>query len=367
MRTIKVEILFFNIIIRMKIFCSKFGGVFLWKYYLPIFDVGLKGLCNIVILISYNLLFALFIMSPGYLRAEITNRIIAKVNGDIITLHELNDSIKRLTGYSDEDLKLRDNENYHELRRTILDNLINEKIAEQQIGELGIKVMEDDVEDAIEVVKTENKLTQEELIHSLEKEGVTLEEYKEKIKREIERFRLINYEVKSKIVITDEEVKEYYQKHREEYVETYEVKVARCFLKIGNPEDQQEVARVTSLGEEILKKLKGDYSFSELAKTYSQGPAGPEGGSLGWIKLDHLEPTLREKITQLSPGGYTDLVFTPSGLQIIKLVDEKKVGVKPFEEVRDSIFSKLFKEKVEERYAQWLEKLRKKSFIKVLF
>ena len=353
---------------QMRGFCSKYGGSILLKVDRYIFDLRLKKPLNrVTLLISYNLVFVLFILPPGHLWAEITNRIIAKVNGDIITLHELNASMKRLIGFNTEDLKLKDRENYNEVRRTVLDNLINEKITEQQIVRLGIEVTKNDVEEAIEKLKSENHLTQEELVHSLELEGFTFEEYKEKIKREIERFRLINYEVKSKIVITEDEVKEYYQKHKEEYAEACEVKLARFFLKVQNPNDKQEIARLKTLGDEILRSLKEGYSFSELAKTYSQGPAGPEGGDLGWIKLGHLEPTLREKITRLSPGDHTGLDFTTSGLQIIKLVDKKEGGVKPFEEVRDAIYSKLFKEKVEERYAQWLEELRKRSFIKVLF
>jgi len=100
---------------------------------------------------------------------------------------------------------------------------------------------------------------------------------------------------------------------------------------------------------------------------HSQGPAGPEGGHLGWIKASQLEPTLREKIAKLSIGEHTDLDLAPSGFQIIKLVEDKKGGVKPLEKIRDAIYSKLFKEKVEKKYATWLNRLRKESFIKVTF
>jgi peptidyl-prolyl cis-trans isomerase SurA len=78
---------------------------------------------------------------------------------------------------------------------------VNEKITEQQIIKLGIKVTAKNVDEAIEKVKRENNFTQEELIYSLKLDGVTLEEYKDKIEKQIERFRLVNYEVKSKIVI----------------------------------------------------------------------------------------------------------------------------------------------------------------------
>jgi len=319
------------------------------------------------LIILFKLLLVFFALAPGYLWAEITNRIVATVNSDIITLHELNASIKELTGLSAKDLQLRNEKKFYEMRRAILDNLVNEKITEQQIINLGIKVTVKDVEEAIEKVKKENNLTQEELIYNLKLEGVTLKEYKEKIKKEIERFRLVNYEVKSKIVITEEDMKKYYQKHSKEYTEASKVRLARIFLKVKKPDDKQEITHVKSLGKEILRRLKQGHDFSEMARTYSQGPAGPEGGHLGWIKTSQLEPTLRKKIAILSVGDHTDLDIAPSGFQILKLVEEKKRRLNPFEEIQDAIYSKLFKEKVEKRYATWLNKLRKESFIKVIF
>ena len=322
---------------------------------------------TIKVILLFNLLCILFTLTPGYLRAEIANRIVAKVNSDIITLYELNTSIKRLTGLSAEELQLRGEKKFYEVRRAVLDNLINEKIAKQQINKLGIKVTTKDVDVAVEQVKRENGLTQEELIHSLKGEGITLKEYKERLKGEIEHFQLVNYEVKSKIVITEENIKEYYQKHIKEYTEANKVRLARIFLKIRNPDDRQEKAQVKELGREILTRLEQGRDFFEIAKIYSQGPAAQEGGDMGWIKLSQLEPRLREKIAKITPGEHTDLDLVPSGYQIIKLIEEEKERVKPFEDVRDAIYSKLFKEKIGKRYVTWLKKLREKSYIKVIF
>ena len=314
----------------------------------------------------FMLLLILVTVTPGHLRAEITNRIVAIVNSDIITLHELNTSIKRLTGLNSEEFQQRDERNFYEVRRAVLDNLINEKITSEQIIKSGIKVTTKDVDGAIEKVKRENNLTQEELIYSLKQEGITLEEYRERIKRDIERFRLVNYEVKSRIVLTEEDMRDYYQKNTREHREAHKVSLARIFLKVRNPDDREEIDQVKNLGREILGRLKQGHDFFKLARIYSQGPAAVEGGDLGWIKVSQLEPELRRRIAKLSPGEYTDLNLTPSGFQIIRLVEEKKGEIKPFEKVRDAIHSRLFKERVEKRYATWLKRLREESFIKVL-
>jgi len=315
----------------------------------------------------FALFLGVFMLAHGYLLAEVTNRIVAKVNSDIITLHDLNTSIKKLTGSSAKELQRKNEKKFYQIRRAILDKLINQKIAEQQIIKLGIKVTARDVDEAIEKVKRENNFTQESLIHSLKQEGISLKEYKDEIKKEIERFQLVNYEVKSKIVITEEELKKHYQKHANEYTEVPKVRLERIFLKVKSANDKKEIAQVKSVGTEILQKLEQGHDFQGLAKIYSQGPAGPEGGNLGWIEVSQLEPVLKERIRKLSVGEYTDLDFSPSGFQIIKLAEEKKGGLKPFEKIRDAIYSKLFKERVEKRYSTWLNKLRKESFIKITF
>jgi len=306
-------------------------------------------------------------VAPCNLHAEITNRVVATVNSEIITLFELNNSIEEVTGLSVANLRLRDENHFFQVRRAVLNNLINQKITEQQIRKLGIKVTEKDIDEAIEKVKEENNLTQEELLSTLRLEGITLKQYRERVKKEIERSRLVNYEVKSKIVITEEDLRNYYQEHIEAFSETHKVKLARILLKIDNPAHKEGLAAARDLGEQIVRDLEGGANFSDMAKAYSQGPAGPEGGYLGWIPFDQLDPSLKKRIVKLSPGEYTELHRCPYGVQIVQLIDEKKEGVKPFEVVRDAIYSKIFNGKVEDTYAAWLSKLREESFIKVVF
>ncbi len=309
----------------------------------------------------------LALLIPSHFSAEVTDRIVATVNGDIVTLYELNTSIKNLTGMDARELREKDEENFHKVSRAVLNSMINELIADQHANKLGITVAEKDVEEAIERVKIDNELTQEDLIYSLKKEGITFEDYKERIKQEIEQARLVNHEIKSKIVITEAEMKDYYDNHIKDFIEEGEVLLARIFLPVKEPANNDEVAGVKALGNDILGRLNNGKDFFDLAIKYSKGPAAKEGGKLGWIKMKNIEPALREKIENLSPGEHSDLEPIESGFQIVKVLEEKKGKIKQFEDLRSAIRSKLFKEKVEERYAVWLKKLRDESYIKVIF
>jgi peptidyl-prolyl cis-trans isomerase SurA len=304
---------------------------------------------------------------PSDLSADITNRVVATVNSDIITLYELNHSIERMTGRSISNLRQEDESRFYRVRRAVLNSLINNKITEQQIRKLGIKVTERDIDEATEKVKQDNRITQEELLHTLKLEGITMREYRERVKREIERSRLVTYEVKSKIIITEEDLKDYYYNHIEQFSEIHKVRLARILLKTANPADKSGVAKAKEVGNEILRNLEGGSDFSDMARAYSHGPAGPEGGCIGWIPFAQLDPSLKKRIAKLSPGEYTELHKCPYGIQIVKLIDEIEEGIKPFEKVRDAIYSRLYKGKVEEKYAEWLSELREESFIKVVF
>jgi peptidyl-prolyl cis-trans isomerase SurA len=107
------------------------------------------------------------------LAAETCNRVVAIVNDDVITLHELNKKMKEITGLTPEDLRFQDEERYLQTRREVLELIINDRIAQEKIRELGIQVSEEQVDSAVERMKTENKLTQEDLVARLKREGLT--------------------------------------------------------------------------------------------------------------------------------------------------------------------------------------------------
>jgi len=129
----------------------------------------------------------LALLLPSHFRAEVTDRIVAIVNGGIITLYELNTSIKNLTGMDAGQLREKDEENFHKVSRAVLNSMINELIADQHASKLGIMVAEKDVEEAIERVKIDNELTQEDLIYSLKKRELPLRVIKKGLSRKLNK------------------------------------------------------------------------------------------------------------------------------------------------------------------------------------
>lgn len=299
--------------------------------------------------------------------AEVANRVVAFVNNDIITLHELNNEIKKKTGISPKDLKRQDEKAYFETGQKVLSSMIDEKISRDKIKELKIEVAETEVDAAIKKIEQDNRITRDELLEALEKQGVTYKSYRENIRNQIERMRLINYEVKSKIIIREENILEYYNQHKDDFETEEKVRLAAIFLMQRDPLDKAERRSLERKGKKILSRLKDGEIFAELARQFSQGPGANEGGDLGYFKTSQLDPQLTKIVKDMVPGEVSGLIATPSGIKIIKLMEKQQKGVKTLEEARDAIYGDLYLEEVNKQYASWIKELRKKAYTKITF
>ena len=301
------------------------------------------------------------------IRAATLNRIVAVVNDDIITLYELNKKIREMTGTSAEEMRLRDEEKYLETRKKVLELLIDQKIAQRKVQELGIQITEKEVDDAIENVKKNNQWTQEDLVARLKSQGITYKRYREEIRGDLERYDLINYAVNSKIVIREEELKQYYDEHKDDYTVGGKVHLATIILLAQSPEDKEEMDELRAKGQEILDRIKQGEDFAALAREFSKGPGAQEGGDLGTFNTAELDPQLRKICQELPKGGVSDLIIRPNGVQILKMIDKDEGKIKPFEDVKDAIYTILYKQEVDKRYDAWIKELRESSYTRINF
>ena len=295
------------------------------------------------------------------------NRVVAVVNGDVITLHELNKKMKEMTGTSPDNMRLQDEQKFLEMRKKVLGFLIDQKIAQRKVQELGIQITEKEVDDAVERVKRNNQWTQEDLLARLKKEGVTIKSYRDGIRGDLERYQLINYAVNSKIIIREEELKKYYEDHKDEFTSEGRVRIATIILMAKRHGDKKELQGVRKKGEEILARLKQGEDFGALAKEFSQGPAAQQGGDLGTFKTDELDPELRKICQGIPKGGVSELLLRPNGVQILKMVEKDEGKTKAFAEVKDAIYNILYKEEVDQLYKSWIKELRESSYTKITF
>jgi peptidyl-prolyl cis-trans isomerase SurA len=304
--------------------------------------------------------------APPVSPAETCNKVVAVVNDDVITQLELEKKIKEMTGLSVEDLKRNEGPRFAETEHRILELMIDEKITEEKVKELKITVSENQVDAAIKRIKEENHFSDKELLAKLQTGGLTLEKYREKIRKELERMQLIEYEVRSKIIIRDEDVKAYYEQHKKQFSSAKKVRLSTIFLLLKRPDDKEEMRELQDKGQEILERLKRGEDFAELAKKYSEGPGAADGGDLGMFDADQLDPEFRKIVDAIPEGGVSGLITSTKGVQIIKVTHKEVGSVKPLEEVKDAIYSELYHQEINRRYEAWIKELRENSYTRIL-
>ncbi len=299
---------------------------------------------------------------------ELVDRIVAVVNNDIITLYDLNrafapyvKNIKALQ-YPPE----KERETLFKVRQDVLNRLVDDMLADQQIKRVRVTVSEKEINNAIERFKESRQLTDEQLRQGLESQGLSMEEYRKEIKDQILRVKLVNREVRAKIVITKDDIKKYYENHPEKYTGEKKYYLWNLFVKVPSGSGTPEWNSARDQMEALLGRLKQGQSFASLVEESKRSPSGVQGMDLGLYSLADLAEQLRQVVEKMSPGDYSAVLETNFGYQIVYVQNTEDSKAKPLEAVEEEIEQILFKETVDDKYQQWLEQLRVKSHIRII-
>ena len=304
-------------------------------------------------------------------RAEepaIVDRIVAVVNDEIITLYDLNETLKpyeeniQALGYPPEKVR----ETLFKLRADLLSTLVDQKLTDQQIKKNNLTISTQELDRTIERIKESRSYTDEDLRAGLAEQGLTIEEYRENLKKQLLRGKLVNREVKSKIVITSAEIEKYYNEHIEKYAGETKYHLWNIFIRFSQTADESLKQIAFGKMETVLSQLKQGQSFESLAAQAPDSPQSPQGTDLGLYRLDELSPQLRNVVKDMKAGGYSSIIETDSGYQIIYVQKVLVAPPKTLSEVESEIEDVLYNEAIDNRYNTWLSSLRERSHIKII-
>ncbi len=300
---------------------------------------------------------------PFIASAEQIDRIVAIVNEEPVTSFEVEKEQANMTKASEKDPSILDKKAVSS--QAALNSIINRKLIAMKIKELDIKVSDDEVKQAIEDVKKQNNISQEILVDALKNQGISFEEYRSQIREQLERLRLVSMEVRSKIQITDKDIRDYYNTNPEKF-EKEEIYHARLItLNVPADASESEKKRLRDSISSIYAEAKSGKNFEELARKYSQDPSAKDGGDLGAFKKGDMLPEFDNVLAKIKPGEISEPFATQSGLHIVKLESRSHGELQPFDKVKGDIADLLFKKKSEERFNQWLADLRKNAAVEI--
>ena len=300
--------------------------------------------------------------------SEVVDRIVAVVNNEIITLYDLN---RTFAPYASDIKALKyppekERQTLFQVRQDILNQLIDSMLADQLVIRNQITVSQKEINKTIERIKGSRQFTEEQLRQGLASQGMTMEEYRKEIQEQILRSKLVNREVKSKIVITKEDIKEYYDSHREKYAGEKKYYLWNMFIKVSSGSGNSERNNARNQMEAILVKLKQGQSFESLVDELKNSSSAIQGTDLGLYRLEELSEQLRLVVKKMEIGGFSGVLDTNFGYQILYIQKIEEFQAKSLEAVESEIEELLYNEFVDNKYQEWLDHLRARSHIRII-
>ena len=296
-----------------------------------------------------------FLISPSWIfAAEFTDRIVAIVNKDVITMSELQAELE------DERKRLRARYQGEELSRRLaqkefqaLNVLIEHKVQVNEAKAKGFSVTKAELTQALQ------KLTPGQLSQYSSESAL-----KQRIMDQLLLDKLWDFEIRRTVMVPDSEITKYYEEHTDQYLVPPTYKLRQILLITRS---EQEDADRRSRAESISQAIRANGDFAALALKYSEGPEATEGGGLGVVRQDELLEPIAEALKTMSPGEISRPIKTSLGYHIIALDEVTEPRARPLEEVENDIKTFLYKKRTNETFQRWLADLKKKAFIEIKF
>ena len=295
----------------------------------------------------------------------VVDRIVAVVNQEIITLSELEKWIEPLQKEITSEDRLHRKEQLQEFRRKILEQLIEEKLIDQEVRRFGIKVTSKEMEGVIEEIKRRNGFTQEDMEKALAREGLTVEAFKKQVEKGLQRKKLLQSAVKTIPRPGEKELKEFYQRNADGYRTPVSFRPGHILFVIPKGATPEEIRDIKKKCQKVLDKIRRGEDFRELALLYSEDVSAKEGGDLSYFKKGDLLPVLEKEILRLNVGEVSGIVRTEFGFHIVKLYERKGGNPLPFEEVKENVEAEYYTLETEKAFKNYLATLKEKSIIEI--
>jgi parvulin-like peptidyl-prolyl isomerase len=311
----------------------------------------MKRLCVLLLLAS-------LLGTAQAARAEIIERIIAKVNGDIITLSEFQDrqvAAAQAARITPEQVGpfLREN------NARLLQEAIDEILILQKAESSGLVLPPEFADEVIESIKEDNNIaSEEEFQAALAQEGMTLDELRENVRKSYTRQMIVRRDVDSRISITEAQLREEYEKVKDaEFTKPATVTLQEIFVS-------DDVGGV-GLARDLVERARRGEDFSSLARTHSAAPSAATGGDLGEIAQGDLNPELEKTAFALSVGSVSDPIAVEEGYRILKVVAKTSGNVVPYATAKERIRNQLMGERFGDAYEEYIREIRENAVVEL--
>jgi peptidyl-prolyl cis-trans isomerase SurA len=305
-------------------------------------------------LLSALTLFVFASWSPHPAAAHLQDRIVAIVNSELIMLSD----VQREFGAEQERLSRthRGTDLAQRLKTAeymALTKLIERKLQLQEAKAKKVEVSDIEVKQAIEQMK---------------RQGTSLNPTNpsdlQAVHDQLVLMRVADQHIRGNIMVGDSELKRYYQEHHDRFALAEEYELSQILIR---PRSSDGLADALTKARRAMNDLKRGDKFEDVAREYSDGDNALQGGRLGVVRQGELIPVIDQAIARLVPGGISDIIESPEGVQIIRMDDRRPKRFRKYEEVRRELQDLVYQQKSEDMFQAWLVQLKNKSYIEIKF
>lgn len=281
--------------------------------------------------------------------------IAARVNGAPITRRAVNEVVDGLVAVGGDQVDAGARRRY---AKEALESLIELELLYQESQRRGV-VVPDEAIDAEVARRKEHFASPQAYAEALRSKGLSEADVRHETRRTMAVNRFLEGVLWKDIRITPEQVQELYDRHREEFRHSADLRCSHILIRAGGGATANQRQRAKGRAEELLAQLQAGADFAELAKANSEDPASAaRGGDLGYFALGELQPDFEAAVVTLQPGQISDVVRTDLGYHIIKLTERREAGISPPSEVEDRIRALLTKRERQKRQSELVTQLR---------
>jgi len=299
----------------------------------------------------------IFILAANAAHADVIERVVATVNNDAIFLSDLRKrAVPFLPQVAEASTETERMSRLKDLYEELLTFLIDEKLIRQLAASSGIRVTDADVDNAIENLRTQNNMTEEQFQQALVSQGFTRAQYRKDLKRQLMRLKLMNERVRSRVNVTEEEVRARYEQRARGEGADLRFRVSYLAVPVEEDASATQVASVRHEAQVIRASLTPE-NFNERAKELG-------GGELGWISQGDLPPALEDALLPLSPGEISQPVKGRNAFHIF-LLEDRQVGANfpSYAEMRQELYREMLDAAMQHQEKIFLDEQRRKAVI----
>ena len=323
----------------------------------------------------HNLSVAALVLASANLAwgGVVIDRVVAVVNREVITQSELDEAaqtVKKSKLAEPAAASLNPigepTEPNKSLQRDLLNQMIEQRLLQQEAKKSGIRVSDAEMELALKDIEERNHFpNQEALKLAVTQENVPWDKYVEDLRNQLSVLKLMNREVDSNILITDTETLAYYDANPTQFQLPDQIRLKQILVRLPAGASTETIERKRQRAEEILTEARKGEDFDQLIEKYSDGAERRSGGDLGAFKKGDLAPEIERAVFGLKDGEVSSVVQTNLGFHLFKAHVSQNIQKQPFEKVKKEIEEKILNEKRTALRQKWLTEIWARSFVEV--